>query len=158
MLASELSARTAIVTTMKSVTGIGAVYPRFRRPLKEGTAAEYGRLFVDQDGRINFWMVRRVQRAPVLDNFNRIVSVIQVYALIGHYGVVDNDDDGEASEAQFQLEIEAIADALAANSNLGLDGVSHRNLAVPVDIDDRYLGDYLCHYVECRLVVDVEDC
>jgi len=158
-LASELQTRMGIVATMRLVTGIGAVYPRVRRPIKEGTDAEYKKLYVDEDGKVNFWSVRRVQRVPVVTEFNHLVSVTQVYSLVGHFGVVDDDDDALASEAVFQLMIEEMAKKFDENLNLGgLGGVSHRGLAVPNDITDVLLGAYLCHRSECRLIVEVEDC
>ena len=155
-LASEQAVRQAIVAKLKTVTGIGQVYPRYRRPLKQGTEAEFIDLYCDGDKRVNVWMVRRVQRNPSVDEFNNVIAVVQVYELLGHYSYVDNDDDGAASETVFQELIEQIAAVL--NEGLGVDGVTHRGLQIPSDITDSLLAEKLCHLAPCRLIVDVEDC
>ena len=156
-LASEVAIRSAIVTTLQTVSGIGKVYPRVRRP-KQGALADYQRVYCDDDGKVNVWMVRRVQRAPEVDPYDVIQKVVQTYNLIGFYSVVDNDDDATASEAVFQKIIEDVALAFEGGLIFSLNGVYHRGLALPSDFEDKFLGDILCHEVQCRLVVDVEDC
>jgi len=157
-LATEIAVRRAIQQVLLGVPGIGKVYPRYRRPLNEGRDEEFARLYVDSDKQVNVWMIRRLQRQPLVDEHNNLVSVTQVYQLLGHRGVVDSEDDDLASEARFQELIEAIAEAFEQNPTLGLDGVTHRALQIPSDIVDGFLGSIFCHIADCRLLVDVEDC
>lgn len=158
-LASEESIRAAIVTTLQGVANVGRVWNRFRRPLVDGTTAKYKELYVPVAGVfVNVWMIRRVQRLPVISELGDLISVTQVYELWLHYGYNDSDTESEASEKAFQLLIENTAAALEATKNLGLTGVTHRSLAISGNISDVLLGDYLCHFAPCRLVVDAEDC
>jgi hypothetical protein len=157
-LATETNIRAAIVTTLEGVSGVGKVWNRFRRPLVDGSAAKYKELYATEANLVNVWMVRRVQRVPVTSELGDLISVTHVYELWLHFGYKDSETDSEASEQGFQLLIENTATALDANLDLGLDGVTHRSLAIQRDISDVLLGDYLCHFAACRLVVDAEDC
>lgn len=157
-LASELAIRSKIVETIKSAAPAAKVYPRLRRP-QQGQPEHYKRLYVDDSNNAHVWMVRRVQRQVEVDSFGVIQKAVQVYLILGYYSLVDNDDDdGLASEAVFQLEIETIAAAFESGSIFDLDGVTHRGLTLSGDFEDKYFGDLLCHEAQCRLVVDVEDC
>ena len=107
-LASELAIRSAIVTAIRAAVPADVkVYPRWRRP--QGTLAEFKALYVDNSGKVHLWMVRRTQRAPEVDAFNVLQKVVLTYSLLGFYSLVDDDQDALASEAIFQLEMEAIA-------------------------------------------------
>ena len=157
-LASELQTRSAIVTAIKAAIPADAkVYPRIRRPQK-GRLDDFKRLYVDNVERVHLWMVRRAQRTPEVDAFNRLQRVVVTYQMLGYFSLVDNDTDALSSEAIFQLEIETVAAGLEVDNVFGLPGVTHRGLQLPVDFEDVFFGDVLCHEAKCRLVVDVEDC
>ena len=156
-LASESAIRAKIVETIQSAAPQARVWPRVRRP-QQGTAADYARIYADEDRKVHLWMVRRVQRQVEVDDHDVIVKAVQVYSLIGFYSLIDDEDDALASEAIFQAEIEAIAAAFESGPVFALDGVFHRGLTMPSDFSDKFLGDILCHEAICRLVVDVEDC
>lgn len=155
-LAGEQAIRLKIVETIKAAAPGAKVYPRIRRP-KQGSPETYASLYVDDKKNVHLWFVRRVQRQVEVDAFNRVQKAVQTYVLMGFYSLVDNEDDGLASETFFQSEIETIAAALESPI-FQLDGVTHRGLTMPGDFTDKFLGDILCHEAICRLVVDVEDC
>src|SRR5262245_60922805 len=122
-LASELSIRSQIVTAIKAALPNAKVYPRVRRP-QLGTPAEHQRIYVDVNGNVNVWFVRRIQRQPEVDVYNVVQKVVQIYKLIAYRSVVDNDDDAIASEAIFQADIESVAAAFESGINFNLNGVT----------------------------------
>ena len=160
-IASEASIRTRIVVVVGTVTGSGRVHPRYLRAL-DGQEKTFNETFKDDNERINAQMVRRIQRIPVVDKYNRQVSVTHIYSILINYGVSEEAD----SEGTVQQFIEDLAAAFAARPHFelevgvkstGLDGVTHRQIGMDRFTDSK-LGEKLVHAPELRLVVDAEDC
>ncbi len=151
-IASELSIRTAIVEGVRAVSGSGKVHSRYLRGL-DGQESTYNNTFIDDSGRLNSQMVRRVQRIPVIDKHNRLVSVMHVYAILFNVGIAEE----AGSEEVVQLLIENIATWFEEHPTLGLDGVTHHQIEMPRFADSE-LGGKKVHSPELRLVVDAEDC
>src|SRR5262245_3847120 len=160
-LVAESQIRAKIVEKIQAAAPAAKVYSRWRRPLS-GRMEDYVSLLVDPaTDRIHVWMVRRVQRIPVVnEGFKDRISITQVYAILGHYSYLDTDEPGVTpSEDIFQLEIDTLAEAFETSVDLGLgNGIHHRGFVVPTDFDDTQLGDSFCHTAIARLTVDNEDC
>ena len=139
---------------IRGVNPPAKVHRRRRFPQQE-RSEEYQRLYLDEDGVINTYMIRRLHRVPSLHGIpRRLVSVTYGYEIRFYRGLSDSDDDGAASEEIAQLLIDQLAAVLEADNTLGLGAsVGHNGLAMPFDFEDVAIGDWAAH--RARLMIEV---
>lgn len=156
---TERQIRDAIVAVIAANIGTGKAYNRVR--FSDSDAA-YVKLYVDDDGRVHTYFVRRIAMRLETTNFDDIVSRTHIYEIRGLYGIVDSDTDDLASENIFQLELETIGAALDADKHLGFTDyfVSHSGFEIPLEMPDvvENFGSVKCHGVQARVAVRVEEC
>lgn len=153
---SEKQARTALVEAIKRASGIGKVYSRYRVPA-DGRDEEFRQFYVDEEGRLNVVMVRRVRRLEKRTELGDLESVTHEYTVLACYGFKDRDE----SEETYQELLEGIAAELNDDVHLGLGpSVTASGLEIPTDITDKTLVGKLCHTAECRVgvTISVDEC
>ncbi|MEW6212554.1 MAG: hypothetical protein AB1631_29785 [Acidobacteriota bacterium] len=148
----------AIVAKVSSAAAGAKVYDRVRYP-ERGRDSEYAELLTDADGNINSWFIEWVGYTPRTTEMDDLVEEVYTYRLLGHRGVVDNEDSSQASRTLFSNDISAIINALKADKTLALGvEVSHSGLRVQGEITAGLLGEHQCHICDARLVVVVQQC
>jgi hypothetical protein len=155
-MVSEAAVRSALIAQIAANDAKAVVHRRIRYP-RQGRIDEFNKIYRDEDGRINCYMVRRVRRTPVLKGVPlRLASVEYEYEIRFRYGLQDDEDDAVASEEAAQAKIDSLALLLEADTTLGLgQSVSHAGLILPGDFEDRLIGDWPAHAGDLRIVFKV---
>ncbi|MCI0489385.1 MAG: hypothetical protein L0229_22560 [Blastocatellia bacterium] len=154
---SDAAIRTRLVTLIEEHDPTARVHRRRRYP-KNGLLEEYKQLFVSEESnQINVYMIRRLRRDVVLRGIPaRVVSATYDYGIRYYRSLIDNDDDGEASEEIAQAAVDSLADKFEADNTLALGAtVQHQGLQMALDFEDVLLGDWACHRADLRLRVTV---
>src|SRR6185503_6439111 len=145
---------TAIVERIQDADPAAKVHRRFRYPA-QGRLAAYIDLFRDDAGKINGYMVRRVNRHPEMKGIpGRLVSVTHIYSIrfYSHYADIGVDDT--ASEELTQAKIEMLAGRFETDVTMGLGStVHHTGLQMPLDLVDVDMGGAQAHRADFRLEV-----
>lgn len=134
--------RTAIAGILSGVSGVGIVY-EYERFASSWT--DFLSLFKTTAGKINGWSITR-RRTPADWDVRRVADRAHAFVLRGVYGLKDAD----ASELDFQDQVEAVVAAFAADRKLG--NTVYDCSPVSVDVfEPRVFGTVLCHYAELSL-------
>jgi hypothetical protein len=159
LAATRLQVHNAIVARVRTVSGVGPVFDRVRRP-KQETEGQIVELFNDASGILNCVFVRYVGLLRETSSFDDTISLSYVFELEYRYAWNERDDDDSPSELIFNSFLDGL-DAAFTDYDLGFDpGVSSRGIEIlqPISRDPQPFYAKLCHTAYPRLVVSVSEC
>ncbi len=144
--------REQIKVILASVSGIGVVheYERF-----SDTWTKFLDLFKDENDKINGWTISRKSSSQTEFAQGNDLGRLHRFILTGFYGL----QDGQATELKFQDLIEAIVTKFNSYNNLNgtcfsISPEPGETSGIQVDIvENRIIGNFLCHYTELSLYV-----
>ncbi len=143
--------RTAIVSVMERIPGIGMVHSYERYADKQSDFKQFYTLRRDGTDTICGWFIRRLSRAESSDSLGRVV-VVMGWRIQGYMGLVDSQE----SELAFDGLIDALVAAFRADETLG--GVVDSTIVgsdAGLQIEDTgpvMFAGVLCHAVQGRLM------
>lgn len=151
---SDPQIRTAIIAKIRQNDSGARTHRRYRFP-QQNRLDEWAKLFRADDDKLNCYMIRRLRRAPTMKGIpNRLAKIEHTYEIRFYYGLLDSDDDSEASEEIAWALIDSLAAILEADASLGLGAtVTHNGLELPTDFEDVVIGDWPAHRALLRLSV-----
>lgn len=141
---SEAAIRTAIKTTLSTVSNIGKVHDYERWSTDWTKFIAFFKTQISGTNQIRGWEIGR--KAPVTEDETSVKK--HTFSIKGYMGV----EDESATEKAFNTLIEAIAAAFRSDRTLAGSALGHDFIQVEV-LDTRSFGGVLCHYVELSLTV-----
>lgn len=155
---SEPTLRTKLVEKIQAIDQNAKVYRRRRYPAQNRIKA-YTDLFIDEDKRVNGYMIRRLRRTSFYKSIpGRLDSVTHVYAIRFYYSIKDTNEDQTATEGIVDAKIEALCASFDEDIHLGFGTcVRHNGLQMPTDFEDILFGDWPCHRADFRIEINVKN-